>query len=266
MTIPEQPSHEDELPKTSEASETQQTTPAPAVEDPGVNAIEPSNNEGTAGEEAQMQTTVEPAASVNEGDNHASEERKQRKSDKIEPDDPFFAELDPDSPQAKCKHLYPYAVDMLEESKKTLPVRSASKPRGRPFKKGESGNPLGKPKGCRNRSSLLLEEMIEGKETEILSKIIDEACKGNPSAWRALTPFMLPLHRERPVRFEMRRIETIADAVGASADLIEASVAGEVPPDLMEKFQALIAFQVRMIESAEAEARVIDLENNSEKE
>jgi F420-0:gamma-glutamyl ligase len=68
--------------------------------------------------------------------------------------------------------------------------------------------------------------------------------------------------RERPVQFEMRRIETLADAVAASADLIEAAAAGDLPADVVEKFQAIIANQARMIEAMESEARVINLENN----
>ena len=34
--------------------------------------------------------------------------------------------------------------------------------RGKPFKKGQSGNPAGRPKGSSNKKELTLEEEIEG--------------------------------------------------------------------------------------------------------
>ena len=45
----------------------------------------------------------------------------------------------------------------------------SQQPRGRPFKKGESGNPAGRPKGTRNRASAMLETIAEDDLWAIVS-------------------------------------------------------------------------------------------------
>jgi len=44
------------------------------------------------------------------------------------------------------------------------------RPRGRPFRPGVSGNPKGRPKGARNKASLLA-EALRGGEAEVLSRV-----------------------------------------------------------------------------------------------
>jgi hypothetical protein len=43
------------------------------------------------------------------------------------------------------------------------------KPRGKPFKKGKSGNPLGRPKGAKNKTTLV-REAVQAECTDILYK------------------------------------------------------------------------------------------------
>jgi hypothetical protein len=55
--------------------------------------------------------------------------------------------------------------------------------RGRPFRPGQSGNPAGRPKGARNRATLLTEALLEGEAEDIGKKLIELAKQGE---WRAL--------------------------------------------------------------------------------
>src|SRR5690348_2496063 len=50
------------------------------------------------------------------------------------------------------------------------------KPRGRPFRPGESGNPAGRPRGARNRTTLAAEQLLDG-EAEVLTRKAIELAK-----------------------------------------------------------------------------------------
>jgi len=47
------------------------------------------------------------------------------------------------------------------------------------FKRGQSGNPSGKPKGAKNKSTLAAEALLEGSLERICRRIEDEAISGN---------------------------------------------------------------------------------------
>lgn len=50
------------------------------------------------------------------------------------------------------------------------------------YKKGFSGNPKGKPKGARNKSTLAAEALLEGSLEKICKKVEEEALNGNMQA------------------------------------------------------------------------------------
>jgi hypothetical protein len=43
------------------------------------------------------------------------------------------------------------------------------------FKKGQSGNPSGKPKGCRNATTILFDELLKDNAKELIEKTIEMA-------------------------------------------------------------------------------------------
>ena len=60
----------------------------------------------------------------------------------------------------------------------TKPVENAdTKQRGRPFQRGVSGNPSGKPKGARHRATLAAEALLDGEENGQRIKRVD-SCLG----------------------------------------------------------------------------------------
>jgi hypothetical protein len=75
--------------------------------------------------------------------------------------------------------------------------------RGRSFVKGESGNPAGRPKGARNRTTLAAEALLDGQAEAITQKAIDLALDGDLVALRLCLERVLPTRRERRVSFEM---------------------------------------------------------------
>jgi Family of unknown function (DUF5681) len=137
---------------------------------------------------------------------------------------------------------------------------SAKKQRGRPFERGQSGNPHGRPKGARNRATRAVEALIDGKAEALADKAVEKALQGDSTMLRALLSTLVPPRRERTVEFELPKIESAADAVKASSAVIAACAAGELSPHEASEFMGLISTHVRTIEVAELEARVAALE------
>ena len=64
--------------------------------------------------------------------------------------------------------------------------------RGRPFEKGVSGNPTGRPRGSRNATTLALEALLDGQANALTQKAIDLALGGDMAALRLCLDAILP--------------------------------------------------------------------------
>ena len=67
------------------------------------------------------------------------------------------------------------AVDSLQISAKA--AKPKGRPRGRFYKKGESGNPAGRPRGRRNNATLAVEALLEGEAEALGRKAVELACR-----------------------------------------------------------------------------------------
>src|SRR5262245_39615187 len=70
------------------------------------------------------------------------------------------------------------AMDAAAKPPQTLADNTAPKQRGRPFERGNSGNPRGRPKGARNRTTLAVEALLDGEAEGITRKAIEKALDG----------------------------------------------------------------------------------------
>ncbi|MCC0808272.1 hypothetical protein FPV16_18990, partial [Methylobacterium sp. W2] len=73
--------------------------------------------------------------------------------------------------------------------------------RGKPFQKGQTGNPAGRPKGSRSKSALALEAILEGDAESIVRKAIELATDGDTQALRMCLDRLMPARKDRPVQF-----------------------------------------------------------------
>jgi len=94
-------------------------------------------------------------------------------------------------------------------------ANTAGNQRGRPFMKGQSGNPAGKPKGARHRATLAAETLLDGEAEALTRKAIELALAGDPIALRLCLDRILPPRRERPLRFVLPKLRSAADASSA---------------------------------------------------
>ena len=80
------------------------------------------------------------------------------------------------------------------------------------FVKGKSGNPAGRPVGARNKTTLMLEALLDG-ETEAIGRVLVTKAKKSDltAAWNVMDR-ILPVRRDRPVSFKLPRLATTQDA------------------------------------------------------
>ena len=71
------------------------------------------------------------------------------------------------------------------------------------FVPGQSGNPVGKRPGTRNRASVLAEALLCGEAENIARVVIDKAVKGDAVAARFCLDRLSPRPRGRAIRLEL---------------------------------------------------------------
>ena len=106
---------------------------------------------------------------------------------------------------------------------------TAGKQRGKPFPKGRSGNPRGKPKGARHTTTLLAERLMQDDAENIVNAVLTAAREGDMTAARIVLDRILPARRDNTVNFTLPKIKRPADAVAASSALLAAVAGGKHP-------------------------------------
>lgn len=137
---------------------------------------------------------------------------------------------------------------------------AARKQRGRPFQPGTSGNPQGRPRGSRNKTTLAVEALLEGEAEGIARKAIERALSGDMAALRLCLERLLPPRHDRPVAFDLPKIETASDALNGSSSILAACAAGALTPCEAAQIMDLISTHLRALEVTEIEARLTALE------
>lgn len=128
------------------------------------------------------------------------------------------------------------------------------------WKKGESGNPAGRPKGSGITGTL--RKAIAKESESILQSVIDAAKAGDMAAARMLLDRIVPSLKAEaaPVTIPGMSSGTLADRAGAALD---AAAAGELAPDTAAALVAAVGTLARIHEIDELTRRVEALENTT---
>ncbi len=140
------------------------------------------------------------------------------------------------------------------------PENADAKQAGR-FRKGQSGNPAGKPKGARHKTTIAMEALLDGEAEKLTRMAIDTALAGDTVALRLCLDRILPPRKDRPISFALPKIETTADAVKAVAAILRAVADGEVTPAEGGEAARLIETFLKTVETADLDERLRRLED-----
>lgn len=126
------------------------------------------------------------------------------------------------------------------------------------FKKGESGNPAGKPPGAKDKRNVL-RELLQPHAAALLQKAVDMALGGDPTALRMCIDRICPTLKAEalPVTSALPTTGTLADQAAA---IYKAATAGEITTDEAAALMQLVSAQCRIVEITELEARLSALE------
>jgi F0F1-type ATP synthase gamma subunit len=134
-----------------------------------------------------------------------------------------------------------------------------------PFQKGESGNPAGRPRGSRNRATLLMESLLADDAEAIGRKAIEMAKQGDMAAIRLCMDRLAPARKGEPVAFELPPLDKPADSVAAAAEIVAAVAAGELTPSEAAELAKVIDVYVRAIATKAFDERLTKLEATTQR-
>jgi Family of unknown function (DUF5681) len=151
---------------------------------------------------------------------------------------------------------------IMESQRISDAAEQPAKARGRPFEPGRSGNPSGRPKGARNKTTIAVEALLDNEAEALTRKVVELALGGNLAALRLCFERLLPPRRDRAVAFDLPKIESAADAVAASGAVLESCAAGTLSPGEAADVMRLIETHLNAIKLTQMEARVAALEKS----
>ncbi len=138
--------------------------------------------------------------------------------------------------------------------------KTEAKQKAHLFKKGQSGNPHGRPLGARNKATRAAEALLDGEAESLTRACVTAALGGDTAALRLCLERILPPRRDRPIDFKLSPISTAAEACVAVSEIVEAVSAGELTPTEATAIAGLVDAFVKALETRDLEARVLALE------
>ena len=135
-------------------------------------------------------------------------------------------------------------------------ANAAPKQRGRPFPKGKSSNPAGRPAASRHRISLLVKGLIESRAEELAERALQSALAGDGVLLKAVLDRLAPPRKERPVAVDLPALTSPADAPAIAAALLQKAAAGALTPSEAAGLAGLLESYRRPSELADIVARL----------
>lgn len=148
-------------------------------------------------------------------------------------------------------------------TKQPDPAASAApQQRGRPFPKGQSGNPKGRKAGSRNKASLAVEALLEGEAEALTRTAVELALGGDVTALRLCLERLCPPRRDRPLDPSSIKLPTLTpgNLAQAQAAVARALAGGRLTPSEADALGKALEHHRRALEATELETRLARIE------
>lgn len=103
----------------------------------------------------------------------------------------------------------------------------SQKPRGRPFQPGNAG----RPPGSKNKTTQILEQLVNGQAEQMMLKAIELANGGDVACLRMMLDRVSPARKGQPINVDLPPIKTSQDVLAVIPLLWTAIADGRLTPD-----------------------------------
>jgi hypothetical protein len=135
-------------------------------------------------------------------------------------------------------------------------MKPLHKPRGRPFKSGNPGRPL----GSKNKVTQVIEQLAEGQAEQLIQKVFELAQAGDVSCLRMILDRLWPPRKGQPVNIAMPPINSSQDVLPAIASIWTAIREGRLTPEEASALSIVADRSIQAIELYDHANRIAALE------
>jgi Family of unknown function (DUF5681) len=133
--------------------------------------------------------------------------------------------------------------------------------RGRPFQRG---NP-GRPRGSKNRTTRLLEELVAGEGEKLAQKTVELALGGNVKCLQMCLDRLMPRRAGRPLDFTLPAVNDARDIVAAMAAITTAVNDGRLTAEEAGQLVHILNGYAKALETYDHASRIAALESHIKK-
>ncbi len=128
------------------------------------------------------------------------------------------------------------------------------------FKRGQSGNPAGRPRGARNKTTLAAEQLLDQQADALTQRAVDLALAGDLTALKLCLDRVVPVRKSRLISVDLPPVTKAGDLPDLTARLLNAVSAGELSPGDAAEIGRLADSHRAAVELADIEQRLAALE------
>ncbi|MFT4063364.1 DUF5681 domain-containing protein [Paraburkholderia sp.] len=129
------------------------------------------------------------------------------------------------------------------------------------FRKGESGNPAGKPKGARDKRTAL-RELLQPHAADLVKKAVELALAGDTTALRICIDRCIPAIKAKDQPISLSGLNGTPAEMGET--VLQAMAAGEITPDEAAAVMQVVTAQMRIVEVDDLVKRIEALEGTGD--